>query len=499
MKAKTILSIIILTGILTGIVLGNNTSALEYQTKAGVNFTLLPSISVSLSSPDLIIDDLLPNTSSDSNEIIVNVESNNVSGYVLNSSVGSSTITGSNNTSYNNRNLTNTSSNSYIFTSLDYGSSIPDMSSESVDPNTWGYSYSDQTVETPTWSAYSGLPLYSDTTNIATLKSSDTTSLETGDSIKFKIAAKASITQGSGEYTNIINFIAVGNPTPTSFYDAFTNAASQPGSTISQLNGYYKMQDMTADICSAVDNSTTDPQTTTLIDIRDNKTYTIAKLANACWMTQNLAIEPGTHMTASDTNITSAQYLEGKDYYALPGEGYDLRIDGAGGGNCFGTYSSSTATYSGEGWASACSHVADATDLAASSSLGYTKERLGAWYNYAAATAGTINTKGANTTAATYDICPGKWHLPTYSTKSPAGSINSIIEQVNAFNPLYSGNYHNHSHNDVGTIGYWWSADAEGASLRRYLVYRDSDGSLYPYGSFYRYLGNSVRCVYLNN
>ncbi len=75
------------------------------------------------------------------------------------------------------------------------------------------------------------------------------------------------------------------------------------------------MQDMTPEICAAAPtpgNSVTDPvPTATLIDSRDNKAYTIAKLADGkCWMTQNLDLDlrkDGTiTYNSTNTNLTVA-------------------------------------------------------------------------------------------------------------------------------------------------------------------------------------------------
>ena len=50
------------------------------------------------------------------------------------------------------------------------------------------------------------------------------------------------------------------------------------------------MQDMTFEICNAIIKSDTEP-VTTLINIRDNNKYIIAKLKdNKCWMIENLRI-----------------------------------------------------------------------------------------------------------------------------------------------------------------------------------------------------------------
>ena len=178
-------------------------SALTYSSDVGVQFTFNSTLEITLSSADLVISNLSPGTASDSNIIDVIVKTNNITGYTLNATVG-------NNTTYNTRNLVHElSGSSASFASINYGSSLANLTAD----NTWGYSYS--TNDRTTWSNYDGLPIYSDATNIATLKEATSPSASIGDKVNFKIAAKASTTQASGEYNNVINFITIANPVPT--------------------------------------------------------------------------------------------------------------------------------------------------------------------------------------------------------------------------------------------------------------------------------------------
>ena len=181
------------------IFLSGNVGALTYSSDTNIEFTFNPTIGVSLSS-DLHIDDLAPGDTSDSNIITVSVVTNTAYGYTLNATVGQAT-------NYETRNLVLDGNNSYNFASINYGASLASLTTD----NTWGYAYLPSTSGA-SWTTYSGLPLYSDTTNVATLISTDEAA--DNDSVQFKIAAKASNAQASGEYKNVINFIAVANPEP---------------------------------------------------------------------------------------------------------------------------------------------------------------------------------------------------------------------------------------------------------------------------------------------
>ena len=293
--ARKMVLILALIAWATGGVRVGLASALTYQQDIGVNFTFnstlqltLSSADYNMSSADLVISDLVPGTAADSNIITAKVVTNNVNGYTLNATVG-------NDAYYDTRNLVSRDANQNTnFASVAYGSSIANK--DNLTDDTWAYSFSLDAGST--WSDYSGLPLYSDTTNVATLKTSNGPVASTsGDQVQFKIAAKAATTQKAGEYNNVINFNLVAVPVPTTLFMAYTDAGK------TQLNGYYKMQDMNADICSAVE---TEDEGLQVIDVRDNKVYWIAKLRDGnCWMTQNLDLDldAGRTYTNFDTDI----------------------------------------------------------------------------------------------------------------------------------------------------------------------------------------------------
>ena len=277
-------SLIVSTSVHPGMV-----HALTYSRDIGVNFTFNSSIQVTLSSPDLVISNLAPGTVADSNVIDVNILTNSIAGYTLNATVGNNT--------YNTRNLVHSDSNATAaFTSVNYATTPTIISNTDLADDTWAYSYS--VDDGSTWANYNGLPLYSDETNVALLKESNgPVATNAGDKVKFKIAARAASTQVSGEYNNVINFTAVATPLPKTLEMAFADSGA------TKLDGFYKMQDMTSEICDAVE---VDESQLQLIDSRDNKIYWIAKLADGhCWMTQNLDLDLKTDVayTHADTDL----------------------------------------------------------------------------------------------------------------------------------------------------------------------------------------------------
>ena len=371
----------------------DNVSALTYSDNVDLNFTFNPSITVSLSSSDIVINDLTPGSIADSNDVTVNVVTNNITGYNLSATVGNNTDS---NPSHNTTNLVH-SNGTNIFTSLNTNDSLANLTT----PNTWGYSYS---LDNGTnWSNYSGLPLYSSTGK--TLSEKYTPS---DDNIDFKIAAYASTTETAGAYTNKINFTAIAFPGPLTLEQSYAYFNK------TKTGNYYTMQDMEPGICGiAIENSELQ-----VIDMRDGNTYTIAKINDNCWMTQNLRID----------GVIASEYsnFTGEDVNISQGD-----LDQTA-GTCSG---------------------ADCNSFTVPMTHNSENTSNGVWYNYAAATAGTII--GAhNTTDATEDVCPLGWKLPTSSQQETIfGS-----DYVSIYKPVRGGEYTAGALVYYSYAGYFWSS-----------------------------------------
>ena len=173
----------------------SNTSALTYSSNVDVGFTFNPTVSINLSG-DLLINNLAPNSSADSNTVNVTVTTNNANGYTLLATAG---------TSSTDTNLTNTTNSSYKFTSISTAANLSSLTTN----NTWGFSYS--TNNGSTWSNYTGLPKDNDDEGATGKQLAKTTSQSQNLPIQVKIGAKAGPEQAAGTYTNVINFYAVAN------------------------------------------------------------------------------------------------------------------------------------------------------------------------------------------------------------------------------------------------------------------------------------------------
>lgn len=312
--------------------------------------------------------------------------------------------------------------------------------------NTWGYSYS--TDSGSTWTDYSSLPKYSDGNDKQLLPTTtpDTTNLQ------FKIAAKASTTQLAGEYTNVVNFIGIARPNPEPIY----------------------IQDITLAQCQKNVGTNGNPENIgdniTVIDRRDNNIYTVRYINGECWMTQNLRITGV--ISAADSNFTGDDFNVSKY-----------------------TIDSSDPSYTGDH----CSHINGYNYACAKKSENM---EIGAWYNYYAATAGTISTN-SNTNEATNDICPTAWHLPSGPNTTEGTDLNRLIDNTTsgwqsattgaiAFGAINGGIYNYNTHYNY-YLGGWWSSTAIDVGSRSYLYYDSSKFS----GShtMQRFQGFYIRCV----
>ena len=185
-----------------------------------------------------------------------------------------------------------------------------------------------------------------------------------------------------------------------------------------------------------------------VFDQRDGNVYTVRYINGACWMTQNLRLAGGRTLTSEDSNVVGS--------WEFPNNSLTL----------------------GNSYTEARSILSDDAEHA----LEY-----GGYYNYCAASAGTVcnDTTAQN---ALQDICPKGWRLPTNSEQS------GIRSYASAFSPVLSGYYVNGSLSNTGSYGYWWSATAYDVVSHRYSLFYN--GSSLDTSLSYKYRGSSVRCVH---
>ena len=453
-KAKiiTLISIIIMLSFANII----NTFALSYQSNVGVSFTFDPTLSVNISPSDLVISNLTPGATSDSNIINVSVASNTSYGYTL------SAMMNGNNNDLTHANGTNT------FSSIAIDSSLSGLTTD----NTWGYSY--KLSNDANWNNYSGL---STETSKTLVDSNDQTAIP----IDFKIAAKAASTQASGTYTGVINFTAVTKHTPVTLAEAYASE----GKTM--INGFYTMQDMTSTICSKVEAIGAQLQ---VLDKRDNKLYWIAKLAdNHCWMTQSLDLDLDSNRayTHWDTDLGWTVLNENANW--MPSSSTFLRS--ASLNWLFSNIAPASQDPGNLYWNGEFKAAGKLPDV--TTTTGNAHYHIGNYYNWSAAVASN-DTSGFST--ASDSICPSSWQLPTSDLFQNLISKQNLASGENG-NIQYAPTYFTYSGTNgsyVGDYGYYWTNRAIDDDMSYHLRFTMS-GYLHPGSWGDRRYGYSIRCL----
>lgn len=241
---------------------------------------------------------------------------------------------------------------------------------------------------------------------------------------------------------------------PTTFTIRPTNnAVITATGKISDVDLGY-LQDLTASTCAA---KATGP-TAIATDRRDNQVYSVRYINGGCWMTRNLAIGcNGSGTSYGDTMVS--KYL--------------------------------TSSYSNvsSGWYTPTASLTTTEDYSVPKMA--CSSKYGGYYNYAAASVGTITTNN-NSDTVIYDICPKGWKLPTQS------EFATITSYKDEFNVIVSGRYIYESFNS--SYGYWWSSSLYSSGnggnkvYRHILFYNNATSTLSATSSQARDSGLSVRC-----
>ena len=444
---------LILFGIaLGGLMIREGASALDWQDEVNVQFTFNSALTVTLSREQLLINELSPDGADNSNEIDITVTTNNVSGYKLFATVGDA--------QHNYRTLLHTNGTNN-FASLDVGSSV---SSFPAGSNTWGYS-------TDSGSTYSGLPLYSDTTNSAMLNSS---AVATTQVTPFLIGARATAEQVSGSYTNVINFTAVTNVNPERI----------------------KLQDLATPSVATTYCTTATP--TTVYDVRDGLEYKIQKLADGnCWMLDNLRLDLTAvslaslkgNTNASDDTLTYLKNGSGTGQYPASGVVAKTATGGSWADSMVLPYIATSGT-DNSGW----------NKEMTTTSYGSGSGKIGVYYNYCAATAGSYcYADNASTDDAEEDICPTGWRLPTggstgeYQALYTAYSSDATNFRT-AFSASLAGDFYTAVASGQGTDGYFWTSTYDESNDDFYVLSVNAS-TVNTAADYSRDYGNSIRCV----
>ncbi|MBR3169432.1 hypothetical protein IKF23_03250, partial [Candidatus Saccharibacteria bacterium] len=333
---------------------------------------------------------------------------------------------------------------------------------------------------------------------------------------------------------------------PAGSYNIALNFKALP-----QVTQYY-MQDFATNPTLSSTVCTTEP--TVIMDSRDGNTYLIQRLKDGkCWMLDNLDLDLTNesivaNLTTENTNIDTTNDPNALDYlrngggtasdkYAILGLEYH-NWTGAGMTPLSPNYSYSQPLVNRSGkcdstknsgwpcagkWQDASYTNNTVIDTADSSNTKYNygpgSYKIGTYYNYCAASAGTYcygNGTSAGTSpensSPTSDICPAGWHMPSdnggdngdYLTlcsaiKGSACTGETLMDIAAATSMQYqlstplSGRYSSGTAYRQGTLGSFWSTTYYSGAIMQYLVVNSS--GVDPQGNNGRDNGNLVRCV----
>jgi hypothetical protein len=313
------------------------------------------------------------------------------------------------------------------------------------------------------------------------------------ETTNFLIGAYADQNQLAGDYRNVINFNIVTNMVKYTIADAPDMQSVASGT----------------DGCPS---TLPTGQAYELTDSRDGEVYKVARLADGkCWLLDNLRLDLTNStvlntLSSANTNINSA--TEAATLKSLKEGNRDAgnQYATAGVSNWTSDYSHSAPLIATSGNCYDASCVNDPEsgkwnkDAVVSNSLGSGSNKVGAYYNYCAASAGSYcYDSDAGTGNASQDICPKGWRMPTggssgeYQALYTAYSSN-VTNFQNALSTTLSGGFYSGSARGQGSVVYFWSATCYNSSYM-YRLYADSS-SVNPQGSSNRSYGTSVRCVF---
>ena len=352
--------------------------------------------------------------------------------------------------------------------------------------NSWGYRLSTDAENT-----YKAIPAAE--TELVNYTDGATNGITT--SLDFGVRANAK--QPGGDYSTTLNFIATAN-------------AEQL--TIDSLTYMQDFAMLSVEEYTAVLGSMTEGQSYQLTDSRDGTVYNVGKLNGKIWMLDNLALGGSSAMTLDSTNTNLADNTT----YILPASGTVCFASD----DCTGTAGSNntdtTTTKTGTGYTIAAINAdyktttsANNTDFTYNSNGDVSK--AGVYYNYCAASAGTIcAASGSNNNNAQYDICPKGWRLPTGGSDTNTSEFRALANNLGnvtsgnltdtaytdfkaAFHAGLSGYFYNGSvQSQTSYVHFWSSTRYNGSSM--YDLYLDTT-TVNPQYGYNRYFGLSVRCV----
>ena len=246
------------------------------------------------------------------------------------------------------------------------------------------------------------------------------------------------------------------------------------------------------DVTTAMIDNMSEGDTITLKDKRDNEEYKLAKLKDGnLWMMDNLRLDP---------TAVSLDALKGNT------NAPDLALNYFKNGGGSSPYPASGVSSS---WTSQDQNSydlpyisTDYKDTTVTATYGDASNKVGVYYNYCAASAGTYcyPESASGTGNATYDICPSGWRMPTtgYSNGGEYGTLYTSYSDGDAFRAALgtslTGAFMSGTSFSRDSVARLWSSTLDWGKNMLYLDVNYS--GVGPAGTATRNFGQSVRCIF---
>ena len=402
---------------------------------------------------------------------------------------GNATITpGATLNQYNVTVTFNTGANQVSFTNATYGTVTATASSPTVSlyynhPYTATMSFSSN-YEFSSWTAGTNTSVSSTGTNPTTVTltgANDGTLTATGKASGFTVTynANGGTSTPSSQFgssvtlPSAISYHTASTTDTSTTYAIFAGWNTAPdgsGTTYSAGSSYTPTADTTLyakwNFNSGTLQNTSTSCGTNMIDARTGVSYLTYTISDKCYMEQNLYLPTGFTLYAGDSNIYSTTATKNQQVsWATP-----TTLLTADSTNPYDQARMMEGTYTNN-----------------------TYNVTGGWYNYCAASAGTVcdDTTKEN---ANSDICPKGWRLPTNA------EMGNVVSANRSYWKFYAGFYNSGSLQNASRHSFWWSATAFSAytscqySLRYYNYSLSTNGDLSKsYGMFVRCVRNTMQ------
>lgn len=319
----------------------------------------------------------------------------------------------------------------------------------------------------------------------------------TGTELTSTYAAYMNQTQPAGTYSGKVKYTMVHpNTAPTPIVPP-----SPASSCNTPVPGVTYMQDITSSNKATILGNMTPGNAYYLRDNRDEEPYCVSLLAdNNLWMLDNLRLDI-TDSTVLNSLTTTNTHVDADSLISLKSGNRYAGSQYADGGAIAQWDSNNTTDYYNRAAANAASKDNITT------SYGNGSGKIGVYYNYCAASAGSYcYDEGAGVDVAdtiqdaSYDLCPANWHMPTggssgeYNTLYATGYSSDATNFKIALSLPLSGFFGSGSPTRQGSSGIFWTSTYHGALSFMYYLGVTSSSVSNTDGSF-RYRGNSLRCL----